>query len=275
MVRSWWSPTWCPSWRRRTPGSTGLGSASTWCRSAWPWASSSPGHGRLAEANDEVAEARRASASCSTRPHRHRQARVDGRFLEVNRPTATSRLRPATSWDDRADVHHRTTGRQPGFIAKLLTGELDQFKYEKRYVHAADTWCGWRSTVPPCATPGEPLFLIARSDITSGASSATSWPHAVTDRSPACQPCPVHGAPRDRLRHTRSSGRQWPHVPRPRRFKLVNDGIATTPGPLLDGGSAAPWRTAQRRRAGRFAATSSPCSARCRADDVRPWWPPP
>ena len=224
-------------------GSTGLGSALyvvPVCVAlgeliAW-------GMSRLAEANDEIAEGEASVRQLfDEAPIGIARLGVDGRFLEVNRAYGD------ILGHDPADLvgmsaqmftYPEDRGISLEYIERLLRGELEQFKYEKRYVHA-DGHVVWASVHGSAVrnAQGEPLFLIGQiEDITERRQLSDELAlHAVTD--------PLTGLPNRALfmerleaalHHAGSSGRcvalMFLDLD---RFKLVNDGIGHDAGDRL------------------------------------------
>jgi diguanylate cyclase (GGDEF)-like protein/PAS domain S-box-containing protein len=225
------------------PGSTGLGSALyvvPVCVAlgeliAW-------GMSRLAEANDEIAEgAASVRQLFDEAPIGIARLGVDGRFLEVNRAYGDILgYHPADFVGMSAQMftYPEDRGISLEYIERLLRGELEQFKYEKRYVHS-DGHVVWASVHGSAVrnAQGEPLFLIGQiEDITERRQLSDELAlHAVTD--------PLTGLPNRALFMERleaalhragSSGR---HVALMfldlDRFKLVNDGIGHDAGDRL------------------------------------------
>jgi diguanylate cyclase (GGDEF)-like protein/PAS domain S-box-containing protein len=197
---------------------------------------------RLAEANDEIAE-----AGASVRqlfdeaPIGIAKLGTDGRYLEVNRAYGDIiGVDPATVVGREVETFTHPDDRDAGKegIGKLLAGEVDQIAYEKRYVHV-DGHVVWVSVNGSAVrnAAGEVQFLIGQiEDITERRQLSDELAlHAVTD--------PLTGLPNRTLFMERlasslelaeSSGR---HVALMfldlDRFKLVNDGIGHDAGDRL------------------------------------------
>ena len=224
-------------------GSTGLGSALyvvPVCVAlgeliAW-------GMSRLAEANDEIAEGEASVRQLFDQaPIGIAKVGMDGRFLEVNRAYGDILgFDPADLVGMSAELftHPDDRAASQEFIVKLLAGELDQFKFEKRYVRPGGqvVWVSVNGSAVRNAR-GEPIFLIGQiEDVTERRKLSDELAlHAVTD--------PLTGLPNRALfmerlefalHHAESSGR---HVALMfldlDRFKLVNDGIGHDAGDRL------------------------------------------
>jgi diguanylate cyclase (GGDEF)-like protein/PAS domain S-box-containing protein len=200
------------------------------------------GMSRLAEANDEIAEGEASVRQLfDAAPIGICKLGIDGRFIEVNRAYGDilgydpdqlvgMPMQSFTHPDDRAANQE--------LIGKLLTGELDQFKFEKRYLRADghQVWVSVNGSVVRGAH-GEPLFLIGQiEDITERRQLSDELAlHAVTD--------PLTGLPNrtlfmerleTALHHAETSGRQMALMFLDLdRFKLVNDGIGHDAGDRL------------------------------------------
>jgi diguanylate cyclase (GGDEF)-like protein/PAS domain S-box-containing protein len=200
------------------------------------------GMSRLAEANDEIAEGEASVRQLFDHaPIGIAKIGVDGRFLEVNLAYGAilgydpgdlvgMAVQTFTHPDDRV------IGQDS--IARLLAGEVDQFRYEKRYVHADghEVWVSVNGSAVRNAR-GEPLYLIGQiEDVTERRTLSDELAlHAVTD--------PLTGLPNRALFMERlesaldRAGSSDHHVALMfldlDRFKLVNDGIGHDAGDRL------------------------------------------
>ena len=166
---------------------------------------------------------------------------LDGRFLEANLAFGEILGQPAahlvgrSMWELTHPDDRSTTGE---VIARLVSGEVDRFNFEKRYLHA-DGHVVWASVNGSIVrdTQGHPQFLIGQiEDITERRELREQLARtAVTD--------PLTGLPNrklfmehlaDALLRAESEGR---HVALMfldlDRFKLVNDGIGHDAGDRL------------------------------------------
>ena len=166
---------------------------------------------------------------------------LDGRFLEANLAFGEILGQPAADlvgrsmWELTHPDDRSTTGE---VIARLVSGEVDRFNFEKRYLHADGqvVWASVNGSIVRDAQ-GHPQFLIGQiEDITERRELREQLARtAVTD--------PLTGLPNrklfmehlaDALLRAESEGR---HVALMfldlDRFKLVNDGIGHDAGDRL------------------------------------------
>jgi diguanylate cyclase (GGDEF)-like protein/PAS domain S-box-containing protein len=200
------------------------------------------GMSRLAEASEEIAEGEASIRQLfEGAPIGISRLGLDGRIVEVNRAfgeivgrspedLAGVEMRALTHPDDLAETQT--------LIGRLLTGELDRFSFEKRYIHA-DGHLVWVSVNGSIVRDpqGTPLFLIGQiEDITERRALREELALiAVTD--------PLTGLPNrtlfmEHLEHAlHGSEATGHHVARMfldlDRFKLVNDGIGHDAGDRL------------------------------------------
>jgi len=200
------------------------------------------GMSRLALATDELAQGEASVRQLfDAAPIGICKLGIDGRFIEVNRAygdilgyepdqLAGMPLQTFTHPDDRAASQE--------LIGKLLSGEIDQFKQEKRYLRAdgRQVWVSVNGSSVR-STDGVPLFLIGQiEDITERRQLSDELAlHAVTD--------PLTGLPNrtlfmerleTALHRVEASGQlvalMFLDLD---RFKLVNDGIGHDAGDRL------------------------------------------
>jgi diguanylate cyclase (GGDEF)-like protein/PAS domain S-box-containing protein len=200
------------------------------------------GMSRLAEASSEIAEGEESIRQLfDEAPIGISRMGVDGRILEVNRAFGEivgSPPEDLVGLDILALTHPDDVAETTSLIARLLTGEIDRYQIEKRYVHADGhlVWVSVNGTVVRDAN-GRPIFLIGQiEDIAERRALREELAlHAVTD--------PLTGLPNrslfmehlgSALPRAEAAGR---HVALMfldlDRFKLVNDGIGHDAGDRL------------------------------------------
>jgi diguanylate cyclase (GGDEF)-like protein/PAS domain S-box-containing protein len=200
------------------------------------------GMSRLAEATEEIAEGEESIRQLfEEAPIGISRMGIDCRLIEVNRAFAEIvGYAPAelVGVELRVLTHPDDLEATQVLVGKLIAGEVDRFRFEKRYIHAEGrpVWVSVNGSIVRDAQ-GEPLFLIGQiEDVTERRALREELAlTAVTD--------PLTGLPNralfmehleSALRRTEGTGHRIALMFLDLdRFKLVNDGIGHDAGDRL------------------------------------------